>query len=132
MQTHESLDAPYVQYYGPKYGADKEQFWERSDIFVFPTFNEAFGLVAVEAMQHSLPVIATDEGGIPDIIEDGITGYVCPKQNALALAKKLELLLLHSELAKSMGKEGYARYQKMFTLEQFDRTMLDCLKKSMS
>lgn len=101
-------------------------------MFVFPTFNETFGLVAVESMQHSLPVVATDEGGVPDIIEDGVTGYVCPKQNAQALSEKLEHLLLRPGLAKSMGREGYARYQKMFTLEQFEKTMLECLKNSMT
>jgi glycosyltransferase involved in cell wall biosynthesis len=56
-------------------------FFEKSHIFVFPTFYyyECFPLVLLEAMQHALPVISTDEGGIPDIAETGITGYIVAK-----------------------------------------------------
>lgn len=46
-------------------------FWKDADIFVFPTLNETFGLVAVEAMEYEIPVVASTEGGIQDIIDNG-------------------------------------------------------------
>ena len=77
-----------VLYHGAKYGEEKERMWVSANVFVFPTFNDAFPLVILEAMQHGVPVIATDEGGIPDIIEDEITGFIIPKHNVQCLANK--------------------------------------------
>lgn len=45
-----------VNYWGRKYGCDKEEYWRSADIFVFPTLNEAFGLVLLEAMEHGFLV----------------------------------------------------------------------------
>jgi glycosyltransferase involved in cell wall biosynthesis len=63
-----------VHYIGKKYNEEKKKAFEEADIFVFPTYysNECFPLVLLEAISHSLPVVSTLEGGIPDIIEDGV------------------------------------------------------------
>jgi glycosyltransferase involved in cell wall biosynthesis len=61
-----------VTYHGPKYGEDKERYWQMADIFVQPTFEDCFPLTLVEAMQNRLPIISTDEGAIPDIVKNGI------------------------------------------------------------
>lgn len=56
-----------VTYVGRKVREEKEAFFRQADIFVFPTYYETFGLVNLEAMEYKLPVISTNEGGIPDI-----------------------------------------------------------------
>lgn len=116
-----------VNYWGSKYGADKEVFWKDADIFVFPTLNEAFGLVAVEAMEYGIPVVASDEGGIPDIVEDCETGHIVEKQNSEALAKALENLFRNPGERDSMGKAGRKRFEEMFTEKHFENRMYECL-----
>lgn len=118
-----------VVYHGPKYGADKEQFWNQADVFVFPTFyyNECFPLVLLEAMQHEVACVSTDEGGIPDIIEDGKTGYVCQRQNAEDLAAKLETLFASPNLIRDMGLSGYEKYNREYTLRCFEERMKQIL-----
>ena len=112
-----------VQYYGPQYGKDKERFFQEADIFVQPTFEDCFPLTIIEAMQYSLPVVATSEGAIPDMVVHGETGYVCEPRNVSQLTEYLIKLLNDSELRQQMGKNGCCRYKEMFTLEAFERNL---------
>lgn len=118
-------------YHGRKYGNDKEEYWNQTDIFVFPTYyvNETFGLVNLEAMQHKLPVISTNEGGIPDIVEDGKTGLIAKRKDAADLAEKLAKLLPDAELRQRMGEAGYEKYRRQFTLDAFENTFAAILSR---
>lgn len=118
-------------YAGSKYGEAKAACFEQTDIFVFPTFyhNESFPLVNLEAMQYKLPVISTDEGGIRDIVEDGVTGFIVPKENAAALAEKIAILVDDGELRRKMGEAGYKRYKELFTLPIFETRFVQTLQK---
>lgn len=116
-----------VTYHGPKYGDEKNFFWAQASAFVLPTYDECFPLVILEAMQHHLPVITTDEGGIPDIVADGGTGFICNRKDARALAKTIECLLNDTGLAQEMGEAGYQRYNKLFTLNNFEENFAKCL-----
>jgi len=80
--------------------------YSMADIFIFPTLSkdEGFGLVGLEAMAHSLPVIASNTGAIPEIVREGQTGFLFEPGNAQELAAKITLLLEHEELRISMGK----------------------------
>lgn len=108
---------------GPLTGEDKLAEYKRADIFVFPTMFEAFGLVNLEAMQYSLPVISTFEGSIPDIVIDGETGFLVEKQNSEMLADKIAILLADKDLRNSMGRKGYDRFIKNYTLQHFESNM---------
>ena len=116
-----------VKYKGQKYGIDKEAFWEGADIFVFPSFVEAFGLVNLEAMQHGVPIVTTDEGGIPDVVKDGENGYICQKKKSKDLADKIELLLNDENLRKKMGAAGRKKYEQEYTLEIFEKRLSNIL-----
>lgn len=118
----------YVIYHGPLYGESKEKFLSSSDIFVFPSVNETFGLVILEAMQHMLPVITYAEGGIPDIIEDCETGFIVKKNDVSALSAKIEYLIAHSDVAKTLGMAGLAKYNREFRLEIWEKRMCHILK----
>lgn len=117
-----------VLYAGRKYGADKDTYFESADIFVHPTLNDCMPMVLIEAMQHRLPIVATPEGAIPAMVEEGVTGFMVPQQDAPALAAKLEQLIQNPELRQQMGAAGHAKYQKEFTLEIFERRMKDILE----
>ena len=118
-----------VEYQGKKYGLEKEVAFAEAAIFAFPTFyhNETFGLVNLEAMQQSLPLISTFEGAIPEVVLDGITGYLVPQKNAIALADKLELLIANPSLGEEMGLAGKKRYEENFTLEIFEKRICEIL-----
>lgn len=109
-----------VVYDGRKYGKDKAIFFEKADAFVFPTCNETFGLVSLEAMEHKLPVVATNEGGIPDVVKDGENGLIAEKRNAQSLADCVARLLGDRELREKMGEDGYRKFKAHFTLAAFE------------
>ena len=119
-----------VTYHGPQYGAAKDRFFREADIFVFPTFydNECFPLVLVEAMQHRLPVISTMEGGIPDIVTDGVNGFVCPQRDVQALAEALRKLIAEPQMRVAMGQRGYELYRERMTLEVFEMRFTQALR----
>ena len=120
-----------VRYEGPKYGEEKEEYWRGSDVFVFPTyyFNECFPLVILEAMQHGLPVVSTDEGAVPDMVADGVNGFVCERKDVSGLAVALERLITDASLRMRMGEVGRKRYEEEFTLERFEERFAECLRR---
>ena len=120
-----------VTYLGKKYGDDKYKIFQSSDIFVLPTFyhNECFPLVILEAMFHSLGVISTYEGAIPEIIDDNETGYLVEKQDSVDLANKIQQLIENPSLRKSMGEKGRRKFEKKYTLCHFEQNMTKILTK---
>lgn len=119
-----------VSYRGKQYGSDKIAYLNKADIFVHPTNDDCFPLVLLEAMQHKLPIITTNEGGIPDIVKDGGNGFICEKRNPKDLAEKILLLLNDQQLRLKMGQDGYQKYKENFTLEAFEKRMLEILQSN--
>jgi glycosyltransferase involved in cell wall biosynthesis len=124
----------YVFAHGKKYNEEKLNFFHQSSVFVFPTFyhNECFPLVLLEAMEHSLPVISTPEGGISDIVFEGETGFLVPQQDAEALAEKISLLIQHPDLSVQMGAAGRKRYEELFTLSKFEHNLKTILEDAIA
>lgn len=110
---------------GPKYGNEKKEAFQNADIFVLPTYNEAWGLVNLEAMQASLPVISTNEGAIPDIIDDNVTGFIIKKQDPVDLAEKIAILLKDEKLRVEMGKKGKEKFLNNFTYEITEKKIIE-------
>ena len=108
-----------VHFHGPLFGPEKASLFARSDVFVLPSFNETFGLVNLEAMSAGLPVVSTREGGIPDLVQDGVTGYLCEKGSEADFSEKIRILLEDSTLRKRMGCAGRLLYEREFTGERF-------------
>jgi glycosyltransferase involved in cell wall biosynthesis len=133
QEVHERGLENMAVYQGKQYGDEKERFWNRADVFVFPTFyrNECFPLVVLEAMQHGVPVVTTAEGGIPDMVRDGENGFLCERQNPKDLAEKLERMVSDLSLREKMGQDGYLKYRKYYTLEFFEKRLVDILKAEM-
>jgi glycosyltransferase involved in cell wall biosynthesis len=90
----------------------------RWDIFVQPSLVEGFGMAALEAMAAGLPVVGTSVGGLPELIEDGWTGFLVPPANAMALAGRLRDLLLDPDRRRAMGAAGQARVRQRFSAER--------------
>jgi glycosyltransferase involved in cell wall biosynthesis len=110
-----------VDFCGRMIDDEKWAHYRAADIFCFPTHYgaESFGNVLVEAMMFGLPVVSTIWRGIPDIVEEGITGFLTEIKDPAAVAKRLSRLLDDEKLRTSMGQEGRERYLENFTVETY-------------
>ncbi|MFC1643538.1 glycosyltransferase [Chlamydiota bacterium] len=88
------------------------------DIFVLPSVWEGFGLVVAEAMALSKPVVATNVDGVPEIVEDGVTGFIVEPENPEIIAKRIKDILDNPEKMDEMGKEGRIRVEDFFTVDR--------------
>jgi glycosyltransferase involved in cell wall biosynthesis len=87
------------------------------DVFATASHSEALGMVALEAMAAGLPVVATRVGGLPEVVEEGVTGLLMPRRAPAALAAALERIFLDEGLASAMGAAGRRRVLAQFTSE---------------
>lgn len=115
----------FVKVTGPLFGDQKIVEFQTADIFVFPTLNDAFPLVILEAMQFGLPVISTYVGGIPEIVTDNETGFLIDGGDIKLLADKIALLLKDKNMRIEMGKKGSSRFSQNYTLDKFEFNMLN-------
>lgn len=111
------------QHSGVLAGDEKHRAYARATVLAFPTFfeSETFGLVLIEAMQFSLPIVATRWRGIPAVVKDGVTGFLVPVGDSGSLADRLAELLTDPELAESLGRRGREAYEQHYTLQRFHR-----------
>jgi glycosyltransferase involved in cell wall biosynthesis len=93
---------------------DVERWLQASDVFAFPSEFEALGLALLEASSCGLPVLATRTGGIPDVVEDGLSGVLVEVGDGAALVAGLERLLDDPALRHSMGQHGRRIAQQRF------------------
>lgn len=107
-----SLNAPVVL---AGFQHDVTPFLRAADIFVLPSLWEGFGLVLIEAMSFSKPVVATNVGGIPEIVSDGLVGFICNPNDPESLADAIIKLIKNPSLRDEMGKEGKKRVETFFT-----------------
>lgn len=96
---------------------------QQADMVVMPSRWEGFGLAALEAMRAGKPVVATRVGGLPEIVEDGVTGRLVPPEDPVALR---HALLLDDEASRRrLGGCGRQRFLERFTAERTHRLLLD-------
>jgi glycosyltransferase involved in cell wall biosynthesis len=94
-----------VVFAGFKQKSELPRYYAASDVFVFPTLGDAYGLVVDEAMACSLPVVSTSAAGeIRDRIEDGVNGYIVPPEDSNALFQAMKRLAGDQELRTRMGR----------------------------
>jgi glycosyltransferase involved in cell wall biosynthesis len=94
-------------------------------VFCYPTHfgAESFGIVVVEAMQFSLPVVATRWRGVPSVVEDGASGILVPVCDPARFGDALGALIMDPELRRRMGSRGRELYLERFTEQRYRRDM---------
>jgi glycosyltransferase involved in cell wall biosynthesis len=95
------------------------------DVAVLPSHREAQGLSILEAMALSRPVVASDVGGIPEMIEDGVTGLLVPHDNPEALAAAIVRLLTNHGLADTLARAGHDLVHDRFCIELMVKAVED-------
>jgi len=88
------------------------------DIFAVPSLDEGLPIAALEAMAAGLPIVATSVGGLPELVEDGRTGYLVPPSNVAALANSLRLLIVDPKRRQAMGIAGRRRAFEHFSVNR--------------
>ena len=121
----------HIKVLGPKFGNNKYEVMNDASILIYPSQFDAFPLVLLEAMQFGLPIIATGVGGIPDMIEDGRTGFILKYNDNEGFVYKTQLLLRNKELSHKMGQEAMKEFSKKYTLEIFENNLIDIIENNL-
>ena len=93
-----------------------EGYYRSADVLVMPSRWEAFGLTAIEAMRAGLPVIASRVGGLSEVVEEGVTGYLFEKNDARSLERLIRSA--DRDLLAQMGAAGRLRFNRLFSSER--------------
>jgi glycosyltransferase involved in cell wall biosynthesis len=105
-ECRESGLQPLIDHLGPVPLEERMAFFKRADLFVLPTYAEGTPISMLEAMAAGLPVVSTPVGGIPDVVEDGVEGYIVGAGDVEALADRLVRLINDPERRHRMGKSA--------------------------
>jgi len=99
--------------------SDLGDFYAAADVYVMPSRWESFGLVFLEAMNYSLPILSTRTQAIPEVVLDGVSGLLCENENSDELASNIIKLIKDDNFSKSLGVAGNKRLIEFFRFEKF-------------
>lgn len=111
------------------YRTDIPEILASLDVLVVPSLWEGFGLTAAEGMAANIPVVATNVGGLPEIVKTGETGLLVPANDPLALAEGVLWMLDHPEEAREMTRKGSELVHMEFTAEIMARRTLEVYRQ---
>lgn len=97
---------------------EKENLLKNADIFLLPSYTEAMPMSILEAMGYGLPIVTTNVGGIPQLVEDGKNGYMTDPGNIDSFVKAILKLISNNELIYDMGKKGIEKAYEKYSLEK--------------
>ncbi len=121
FRKHYPAAAPAVTFLGAVSEATLNSLYQECDLFVAPSLYESFGLIYLEAMNYAKPVIGCLAGGIPEVVEQGVTGRLVEPEAPAALAEAMSDLLASPESLRDMGLAGRQRLLDHFTHVQMAR-----------
>ncbi|HEV8352579.1 MAG TPA: glycosyltransferase [bacterium] len=99
-------------------------------VFVLPSRSEGLPRVVLEAMAVGVPVIATSVGGIPELIDDGVTGWLIPPGDVHALATRLRWIAGHPEEAEAVGRAGREAVRRRFSVDRYAQGYADLFARA--
>jgi N-acetyl-alpha-D-glucosaminyl L-malate synthase BshA len=95
-----------------------------ADVFLLPSETESFGLAALEALSAGVPVVASDVGGLSEVVAEGETGFLCPLGDVQAMAERVLLLCrdpkLHARMSEAARAQVLARWQREPAVERYE------------
>ncbi|HXX15006.1 MAG TPA: glycosyltransferase family 4 protein [Candidatus Eremiobacteraceae bacterium] len=109
--------------------AELSACYAAAELFALPSRGEGFGMVYLEAMARGKPVIGGAHGGAPEVIRDGVTGYLVQHGDTVQLATSIDALLSNPELAREMGRRGRERVENDFRFQVFAKALRKILRE---
>ena len=106
-----------VRFLGEVSRQELERLYASCDVFCAPSTFESFGLIYLEAMAHGKPVVACRVGGVPEVVQEGVTGLLVEASRPPALAEALKKLLKDPALRAAMGAAGRQAFERRFSAE---------------
>jgi len=113
----------YVKFLGTR--KDINELMKSSRIFVLPSNWEGLPMAILEAMSMRLPIVATDVGGIPEIIKDGENGLLVPPRDSRILAKTIFQLLIDKNLQTRLTQSAYKKVRKEYSIQNYIKNTLN-------
>jgi len=117
----------HVHLLGAKTNAEVVPHYQEASVFVMPSLLEALGVAAMEAMACGVPVVASRVGGVPELVEDGGTGFLVEVGDHQEFAAKIALLLENTELRTKMGREARSKIIESFNINEQVRRLAQTL-----
>ena len=111
---------------------DVADFYRIADLFVMSSVQEGLGTAVLDALALAKPVVATDTGGLPEIIKDGKTGRLVVPADPAALAEGIVEMLIRAEAAKAMAEAGRAMVQNFFSTDAMVENNIKVYEKVMA
>ncbi|MBN1972656.1 MAG: glycosyltransferase [Sedimentisphaerales bacterium] len=124
-----------VQLHGSLIRSNVLQFLQKAHILIHPSIraanNEEEGIpnILKEAMASGLPVIATKTGGIPEIVEDGVTGFLVPQKDVEALVEKIIYLIEHPQIWAGIARAGRARIESEYDSDKLNEQLIELYRQ---
>jgi glycosyltransferase involved in cell wall biosynthesis len=115
----------FIHFQSPVKGAEKIKLFRSADIFVYPSYHEGMPMAVIEAMACGLPIIATQVGGLPDLVFPDVNGLLVPVGQPDRLAAAIQLLIDEPQLRYSMQAGSYRLAQENFDIEKLVIRLLD-------
>jgi glycosyltransferase involved in cell wall biosynthesis len=108
---------------------ERDAYYMASDIFVLPSVGEGFGIVFLEAWKYQLPVVTSNHGAAPEVVEDG-RGGLCVDPEPARIAQAINTLLSDDQMRKRMGYFGNQKLTTFYTHQRFQEQLLQYLQNS--
>jgi hypothetical protein len=130
--NHYSKYLPHVSFTGLVSEEELNRLYQSCDLFVAPSLYESFGLVFLEAMNYAKPVVSCQAGGIPEVVEHGVTGLLIEPHAPKALAETILSLLNSPEKLREMGLAGRVRLKSHFSHLEMARRFAHIYRQTIS
>ena len=104
--------------------------YSKASIFVLPSLYEPFGIAFAEAMAHKLPCIGTNNCAMPEIIDDGINGFIVEPNDRISLADRIYTLLGDHQLRETMGESAFNKYHSNYRWDIVTKNIINTLNGS--
>ena len=111
---------------------ERDEILRNSLIYVLPSYNEGMPMSVLEAMSYGVPTISTTVGGIPDIIDSNVNGYLINPGNVKDLEEKIKLLINNKDLREKISINGYIKIRDKFNMEKQVQKLLIMYKELQS
>ncbi len=106
-------------------GEDKDKCLKESGIFLFPSYYEGMPMAVLEAMAYGMAIVTTRVGGIPHLLEDGVSGYLCEPGDIEGLSKRLLELSKDGDKRRKMGERARQKAIEEYSMESHIKKLMD-------